>query len=115
MKKISALLLALVLTLGFVGCATTGSTGSTSPALTEAQLAKAATLTKTTVRSALILVIDKNGTNAIPYVTLARDTISILLSGTNYSPGALQASLTKLPIKQLKQAEVQLAVSTLVG
>jgi hypothetical protein len=61
------------------------STGSTSPALIEAQLAKAATLKKTTVRPALILVINKNGTNAIPYLTLARDTISILLSGTNYS------------------------------
>lgn len=113
MKKLIAMLaLAAVVALGFTGCATTSGN---SPAITPAQLEKSAILIKGTVRSSLLLVIDKNGTNAQNYVCLAGEALNVVLSSsTNYTPGALEARLAKLPVNGLKKAEAQLAISSIL-
>lgn len=98
------------------GCVTTNQGGTTpKPAITPEQLDKSAVLLKGTVRAALIVVIDKNGTNATPYIALARDTISVFVGGTDYSPDALLKSLEALPAKALQKAEVKLAISATVS
>jgi len=104
--------------LGFTGCATTpagsGSSGTNQVQITSNQVYKASILLKGTVRSALILVIDKNGSNAAPYISLAASTLSEFIASGNNSPDALLAALNKLPAKALQKPEVQLAVSTVV-
>lgn len=113
MKKLITLFaLAAIVTLGFTGCVTT--TGNQQPAITQAQLDKTAILLKGTVRAGLLLVIEKNGTNAQNYVCLAGQTLNLLISSTNYTPGAIETALSKLPVKDLKKVEVQLAVSTIL-
>lgn len=113
-KLIVALALAAVVAVGFTGCATT-SGNSQPPAITQAQLDKTAVLLKGTVRAGLLIVIDKHGTNAQNYVCLAGEALNVVLnSSTNYTPGALEARLYKLPVNGLKKAEVQLAVSSIL-
>ena len=113
MKKLIAMLaLAAVVALGFTGCATT--TGNQPPAITQAQLEKSAVLLKGSVRAGLLLVIQKNGTNAQAYVCAAGEVLNVVLGGTNYTPGLLEQRLAKLPVKELKKAEVQLAISTIL-
>lgn len=113
MKKLTTLLaLAAVVALGFTGCATTP--GNQPPALTQAKLEKSAILLKSTVRSALLLVIEKNGTNAQNYVCLVGEVFNLTIGGTNYSPGALEKRLAALPNQGLKKTEVQLVISTLL-
>lgn len=112
-KLIISVMLAAVVALGTTGCATTsGSSGK--PEITQEQLDKTAVLLKGTVRAGLILAIEKNGTNAQHYVCLAGSTLDLILSGTDYSPGTLEKRLYALPSKDLKKAEVQLAVSTIL-
>jgi hypothetical protein len=115
-KKLTALIsvLGLGVLLLTTGCATTNTGGTPPPQITPEKLAKSATLLKGTVRAALILVIDKNGTNATPYIALTRDTLSVFIGGDDYTPEALLASLEQLPEKALKKAEVKLAISTVV-
>jgi hypothetical protein len=115
-KLIISLALAAVVALGFTGCATTSgnSSGTNSPAITQAQLDKTAILLKGTVRASLVLLVQKNGTNAQAYVCAAADVLSVTLGSTNYTPGALETRLAKLPVKELKKAEVQLAISVLL-
>lgn len=121
MKKLNAVIMSAVLALAVytTGCVSPGNGGSTGtnavPVLTGQQLTNAASLLRTTVRSAMLIVIDKAGTNASSYIALSRDTLSLFLGGTNYSPAALQASLQRLPVKGLKNIEVQLAISTIIG
>lgn len=111
-KLIAMLALAAVVALGFTGCATTPGN---PPAITPAQLEKSAVLIKGTVRASLILVIDKNGTNAQNYVCLVGEALNLVLSSsTNYTPGALEARLSKLPVSGLKKAEAQLAISSIL-
>lgn len=113
-KLIVALALAAVVAVGFTGCTTT-SGNSQPPAITQAQLDKTAVLLKGTVRAGLLIVIDKNGTNAQNYICLAGETLNVVLnSSTNYTPGALEDRLYKLPVNGLKKAEVQLAVSSIL-
>jgi hypothetical protein len=102
-----------------VGCVSPNPNGggtvvTNAPVLTPAQLEKSAVLLKGTVRAALVLVIDKNGTNATPYIVLSRDALTEFIGGTNYAPDALLKSLSALPPKALRKAEVQLAISTVV-
>ena len=115
-KKFTALL--SVLGLGVLvlstGCMTTQNGGVTPLPPTAQQVEKSATLLKGTVRAALILVIDKNGTNATPYITLSRDTLSVFIGGPDYTPDALLNSLSALPAKALQKPEVKLAISTVV-
>lgn len=115
MKKFITLIsaLALAVVLG-TGCATTNN-GTKPPPLTPEKLEKASVLLKGTVRSALILVIDKNGTNAVPYIALSRDALTLFIGSDNYSPDALLKSLSALPSKALQKAEVKLAISTVVS
>jgi len=111
-KLITSFALAAVVVFGFTGCTTT--TGNQSPALTQEQLDKASILLKGSVRSGLLLVIDKNGDDAKDYVCLAGESLSTLLRGTNYTPGYLEKRLYALPTKELKKTEVQLAVSAIL-
>lgn len=113
-KLIVSIALAAVVALGFTGCATTSGSPGTKPALTQEQLDKSAALLKGTVRSGLLLVIDKNGTNAQTYVCLAGDALNVVLGGTNYTPGNLESRLYALPASGLKKAEVQLAISAIL-
>lgn len=112
-KLIISIALAAVVALGFTGCTTTSGSG-TSPQITQEQLDKTAVLLKGTVRAGLLLVIEKNGTNAQQYVCLAGDALNLVLSGTDYTPGTLEKRLYALPSNDLKKAEVQLAVSTIL-
>jgi hypothetical protein len=113
-KKLTALIsvLGLSVLLLSTGCVTPN--GGTPPPPTAQQVEKAATLLKGTVRAALILVIDKNGTNATPYIALSRDTLSVFIGGSDYTPDALLNSLEALPAKALQKPEVKLAISTVV-
>jgi hypothetical protein len=106
-----ALALAVIVAVGVTGCATT--TGN-PPQITQAQLDKSAVLLKGSVRAGLLLVIQKNGTNAQAYVCAAGEVLNVVLGGTNYAPGALEKRLYALPSKDLKKAEVQLALSTIL-
>jgi len=121
MKKLIAVIMSAVLALAVfsTGCVSPGNGGSGGtnavPVLTGQQLTNSAILLRTTVRSAMLLVINKNGANAVSYTATARDALSLFLGGTNYTPGALQTTLQKLPVKELKSIEVQLAVSTIIG
>jgi hypothetical protein len=121
MKKLIAVLMSAVLALAVftTGCVSPGKGGTSGtnavPVLTGQQLTNAASLLRTTVRSAMLIVIDKEGTNATSYIALSRDTLSLFLGGTDYSPTALQTDLQKLPVKGLKTVEVQLAISTIIG
>lgn len=112
MKKIISLAaIALMgILLATTGCVTTNP----SPDDQAVKIEKAAVLMKGTVRSALVLVIDKNGTNATPYIALARDTLSTFIGGTDFTPDALLNSLEALPVKALGKPEVKLAISTVV-
>ncbi|MHC4332175.1 MAG: hypothetical protein ACYSUV_00080 [Planctomycetota bacterium] len=114
MKKIISLasIALLGILLATSGCVTTGNQ---LPEDKAAKIEKASLLMKGTVRSALILVIDKNGTNATPYIALARDTLSTFISGSDYSPDALLGSMEGLPSKALGKPEVKLAISTVVS
>jgi hypothetical protein len=114
-KKFTALLTVLGLSIMLLstGCKTTNP--GTPPAITPQQVERSAVLLKGTVRAALILVIDKNGTNATPYIALARDTISVVIGKEDYSPDALLKSLQDLPEKALKKSEVKLAISVVVS
>lgn len=113
MKKLITLFaLAAIVALGFTGCVTT--TGNQQPAITQAQLEKTAILLKGTVRASLLLVIEKHGTNAQAYVCAAGDALSLAIGSTNYTPGSLETRLAKLPVKELKKAEAQLVISTLL-
>lgn len=103
--------------IAFTGCNTVPAgpgSGTNQVQITSNQVARAATLLKGTVRSALVLVIDKNGSNAAPYISLAASTLSEFISSGNNSPDALLAALNKLPTKALQKPEVQLAVSAVV-
>lgn len=100
------------------GCVTTnqgGAGGTNAPVITQAQLDKSATLLRGTVRASLIVVIDKEGVKATPYIALARDTLSLFIGGSNYSPDALLKSIEALPAKALQKPEVQLAISAVVS
>lgn len=111
-KYIIALTLAAVVAVGLSGCATTGN--QPSPDITPERLEKTTILLKGSVRAGLLLVIEKNAT-AKDYVCLAGETLNLVLStSTDYTPGTLEARLYKLPVKDLKKAEVQLAVSTIL-
>lgn len=111
-KLITSFALAVLVAIGFTGCATT--TGNQPTPITQAQLDKTAVLLKGSVRAGLLLVIDKNGTNAQNYVCLAGETLNLLVSSTNYAPGAIETALARLPSKDLKKVEVQLAISTIL-
>jgi len=111
-KLITSLVLAAVVALGLTGCVTT--TGNQPPAITQAQLDKSAVLLKGSVRAGLLIVIEKKGTNAQAYVCAAGEALNAILGGTNYTPGLLEQRLSKLPVKNLKKAEVQLAISTIL-
>jgi hypothetical protein len=119
MTKIATTLIS-VLGLSFLlmttGCVTTpnGGTPGATNAVTADKIEKSAVLLKGTVRAALILVIDKNGTNATRYIALSRDALSVFIGGPDFSPTALQASLEKLPAKALQKVEVRLAISTVI-
>jgi hypothetical protein len=115
-KKLTALLsvLGLGVLLLSTGCMTTQNGGVTPLPPTAQQIEKSATLLKGTVRAVLILVIDKNGTNATPYIALSRDTLSVFIGGPDYTPDALLKSLSALPVKDLQKPEVSLAISTVV-
>ena len=115
-KKLTALLsvLGLGVLLLSTGCMTTQNGGVTPLPPTAQQIEKSAMLLKGTVRAVLILVIDKNGTNATPYIALSRDTLSVFIGGTDYTPDALLKSLSALPVKDLQKPEVSLAISTVV-
>ena len=114
MNKITAFIsvLGLSVMLLTTGCVTTPT--GTPPTITPEQVDKAATLLKGTVRAALILVIDKNGTNATPYIYLAKNTLSLFIGGKDYTPDALLRSLEVLPAKEMQKAEVKLAISAVV-
>lgn len=113
MKKLIAIAaLSIVAAFGLTGCVS--PSGSQTPAMTQEKLAKTAILLKGSVRSSLILVVDKNGTNAQAYVCASAEVLNVILGGTNYTPGLLESRLLKLPIKELKKSEVQLIVSTLL-
>lgn len=114
MKKfIVSLAMAAVVALGVIGCATTPGNPQ-PPEITQDKLDKSAILLKGSVRSGLLLVIEKNGTNAQNYVCIAGQAINLLISSTNYTPGAIEKALSKLPSTDLKKTEVQLAISTIL-
>lgn len=115
-QKLTVLLsvLGLSVLLLSTGCMTTQNGGVTPLPPTAQQVEKSATLLKGTVRAALILVIDKNGTNATPYIALARDTLSVFIGGPDFTPDALLKSLSALPSTALQKPEVKLAISTVV-
>lgn len=116
-KKLTALIsvLGLGVLLLSTGCVTNNNGGTKPPAITPEKLEKSAVLLKGATRAALIVVIDKNGTNATPYIALSRDTLSVFVGGDNYTPDALLRSLEALPAKALQKAEVKLAISTVVS
>jgi len=116
-KKLTTLIsvLGIGVLLLTTGCVTTNQGGTTPPVITPEKIDKSAVLLKGTVRAALIVVIDKNGTNATPYIALARDTISVFIGGADYSPDALLKSMEALPAKALQKAEVKLAISAVVS
>ena len=82
--------------------------------VSDAQIDKTCILMKSTVRSALILVIDKNGTNATPYIESAVSVLNEFVGTTNNTPDALLQQLSKLSPKALGKPEVKLAISTVV-
>ncbi len=107
MKKLLALALAPILALGILlstGCKTTPAGGK------QLDVDKAAIALKTATWGALTVVIQKNPTNAPPYIRLASATLTEFIGGTNYAPGALQAAVQGLPSGAMKKPEVQYAV-----
>lgn len=118
-KLIVSTLLAAVVAVGLVsgttGCGTTpGNPSSTnSVSLTPQQLTNTAILVKGTVSSALLLVVQKSGTNSVSYICASGDVLSLFLGGGDFSPEKLQADLQKIPVKGLKSAEAGLVINTL--
>jgi hypothetical protein len=115
-KKFTALLLVLGLSVLLLstGCMTTQNGGVPPVPPTAQQVEKSATILKGIVRDALILVVGKNGTNATPYIALARDTLSVFIGGSDFTPDALLKSLSALPTTALQKPEVKLAISIVV-
>ena len=117
MKNIFLSITAVVALVGAIllapGCASTGSTPSTT--LTTNQVQEAQQLVANTVSSGLLILIANDKTNSVPYIRLADATVNAFIGGTNYSPAALQAALRAIPGGQLNSAYVALAVNVVVG
>jgi hypothetical protein len=111
LAPITAIILGVCLVLS-TGCKTTTTPGSggTTNAVSRIDVDKAAIALKTATWGALTVVIQKNPTNAPPYIKLASVTLTEFIGGTNYTPGALTAAINKLPQGALKKPEVQYAV-----
>lgn len=114
-----ALLLSLLLALAatsFTGCATIG-TGTGPGAVDPAErAARGAALAKATVRSLTLYAAQKD-TNAVQYLNTALAAIDtfLLTPATDYSPDALYQALAKLDAPELRSAEAQIAINTVLG
>lgn len=112
MMKIKSTLLLLVaasvLSLGFLtGCKTTpdGSSG-----ITPQQIADSGVALKSLARSTALLAMEKDPENR-KYVNLAITAMDQFLTGTNYTPGLLVATLQPV-FQEVKDAKIQIALNT---
>lgn len=109
MKKLLKWALVPVLALSLLVATSTGCV-TTSSGSKQVDVDKASIALKTATWGALTVVIQKNPTNAPPYIKLASTALTEFIGGTNYAPGALQIAIQGLPQGALKKPEVQYAV-----
>jgi len=104
MNKLISIIAALVL---FTGCATTSPPSAVSVSKTAATVQAAAQIG---VRVAL-----KKEPKTRPYFVAAVTAFDLLLANGEYAPDTISASLATLPVKELKNEDVQAAIETAVS
>lgn len=92
-----------LITIGPIGCATTGAN-------TQQTVEKVSLVLKTTANAGVLLAIKDNADNK-KHVELAITILDQLILSGNYKPGELVAALEPV-IKELKKPEINLAVNT---
>lgn len=92
----------------FTGCAST-SDGS-GPQITAQTIQDSAVVLKNLARSTALLAMEKDAENR-KYVNLAIAAMDTFLTGTNYTPGLLAATLEPV-FKEVKDVKVQIALNT---
>lgn len=115
------LLLSVLAALLFAGCATSTQPTGTS-AVVVSKLSDPAFIGKvsmfiTTASAngvAAAIVSQKDPANAVAYATAVRDTLALLRTGQDYSPGALAKALSNLPIKEINGGYGKLIVTNLL-
>ena len=93
------------------GCATTSNS---TPVYTVDKARKVASVLTATARSGVVIAYTKDP-HSTAYMKAVATALATFVTGSDMSPGALQAALSQTSVKELKTVEGQLALNAAIG